>query len=79
MLGISSHRQQIVNLTEILPAGIDGLIDVLTVTVRVAVVGVAAYTFAKTKSLITPTLVYGTFAVGVTILHASALAGVFGS
>lgn len=63
----------------VLASGMDAPVDLLQVAIRVSVVGVAAYTVAKTESLVTPTLVYATFAVLVTVLHASALAGFFGS
>ena len=46
---------------------------------RVAVVGVAAYTYDRTESLVTPILVYATVAVVSTVLRFSAFTAVLGT
>ena len=51
----------------------------LVAITRAAVGGVAAYAYDRTESLVTPTLVYATFAIVSTVLYASAVGAVLGS
>lgn len=51
----------------------------LVVMTRVAVVGVAAYVYDRTASLLSPTLVYATFAVVSAVLYAAAFDAVLGA
>lgn len=57
----------------------DSPAGVLLVLTRAAVVGVAAYAFDRTASLVTPTFVYATFALVTTVLSSAALAVVVGA
>lgn len=63
----------------VLAPDVDSLNGALVMTTRVAVIGVAAYAYDDTESMIAPTLVYATFAAVSTVLHSSAVAAVFGS
>lgn len=51
----------------------------LVVMTRVAVVGVAAYAYDGTESLLSPTLVYTTFAIVSTVLSAATVVAVLGT
>jgi hypothetical protein len=51
----------------------------LVVMTRAVVVGVAAYVYDGTESLLSPTLVYATFAIVSTVLHSAAVAAALGT
>lgn len=54
----------------------EGLLVVVT---RAAVVGVAAYAYDRTASIVTPTLVYATFAIVSAFFYSAAVAAVLGT
>lgn len=51
----------------------------LVILTRIAVVGVAAYTYDRTESVVTPTLVYATFATVSTVSYSAAVTAVLGT
>ena len=51
----------------------------LVVITRTAVVGLAAYVYDRTESMVTPTLVYAMFAIVSTVFYSSAVAAVLGT
>ncbi|SFK76362.1 hypothetical protein SAMN04487950_0972 [Halogranum rubrum] len=51
----------------------------LVVLTRAAVVGLAAYTYDRTESLVSPTLVYATYAIVSTVFYSAVVAAVLGT
>lgn len=51
----------------------------LVVLTRVGVVGVAAYAYDRTVSIVTPALIYATFAIVSTLLHSASIAAIVGA
>lgn len=51
----------------------------LVMVARVTVVGVAAYAYNRTESIVSPALVYATYAVVSTVLYSAAVAAALGS
>ncbi|MFW5911372.1 MAG: hypothetical protein ACOCSD_04325 [Halolamina sp.] len=62
----------------VLAAAADSTGGALVLATRAAVIGVAAVVYAATESLVTPTLVYPTFAVLSSVLYVATVAGAFG-
>jgi hypothetical protein len=52
----------------VLTTELDSLLEVVSLTTSVAVIGLAAYVFDRTDSLLSPTLVYATFAIVSSVL-----------
>ena len=63
----------------VLTVAADSPTGALVMTTRVAVVGVAAYAYDGTESMVAPTLVYATFAIVSTVLYSSAVAAALGT
>ena len=63
----------------VLAAAIDSPYDVLLTVTRAAVLGVAAYSYHRTRSLVAPTVVYASFAVVSSVLYVAAVTATLGS
>ena len=63
----------------VLTVGAESPGGALVMMTRIAVVGVAAYTYDRTESIVTPTLVYATFAIVSTVFYSSTVTAVLGT
>lgn len=53
--------------------------DVVAISTRIALVGVAAYAYSRTKSLLGPAVTYGAYALASLVVHSVAFAAVAGA
>jgi hypothetical protein len=56
-----------------LVAAVESPMGAVAVAPRIAVVGIAAYAYDRTESMVAPTLAYATFALVSAVLHSAAI------